>query len=107
MDEKGLARLQAAALEHVGPDGEIGLGDGPGLDHGQAGGDRERVDLVDHRVIRIAAAGHQGHDGVADGKSRRVLGPRRRLAGDLETRGCPARRAAADSGPAAAPRPAG
>ena len=107
MDQQGLARLQAAALEHVGPDREIGLGDGPGLDHGEAGGDRQRVDLVHHRVFRIAAAGHQRHDGVADGKSCASWPDGDDLAGDLETRECPGRPAAADSGPPAAARRGG
>ena len=40
--------LQAPALEHVVPDREIGLGEGRRLDHVEAGGDGQRVDLVNH-----------------------------------------------------------
>jgi hypothetical protein len=68
MDEDRLAGDEPAAVEHVGPDGEIGLGKSRSLDHRHADGDRQGVVLRDHRVIRIAAARHQRHHGVAHGE---------------------------------------
>ena len=38
MDQDGVAGLASAALEQVGPDGEVGFGDGGRLDHAQAVG---------------------------------------------------------------------
>ena len=52
-------RLQAAAIEHVGPDGEEGLRDRRRLDVGQARRDRQRVDFVRDAIFGIAAAGNQ------------------------------------------------
>ena len=107
MDEQGLARLQAAALEHVGPDGEVGFRDRAGLDHGQAGGTGSALLSWTTRIIRIAAARHEGHDRVARQVARGARARGHDLAGDLEPEDVRTRRAAADSRPAAGERPAG
>jgi len=56
VEQQGLARLQPAALEDVGEDGEGGLGQGGGLHEVEAVGNRKGVAGVDHGVLRISAA---------------------------------------------------
>ena len=53
--EAVVQRRQRADLEHIGKDGEDGLGQGGGLLKGQAGGDGQRVPRVDHGFITEAA----------------------------------------------------
>ncbi|MNI36886.1 hypothetical protein D3C73_909530 [compost metagenome] len=84
MDQQGLARLQAAALEDVGEDGEGGLGQGGGLDEVEAVGNRQGVAGVDQGVFRVAAAAQQGADPVADGPAADAFADRLDLAGDLQ-----------------------
>jgi hypothetical protein len=75
VDEQRLARLQAAAVEDVRPDGEAGFGQARGLDVAEPG--RARQALADGRdaVLGIAAAGDQRAGARADreaGRGERV-----------------------------------
>ena len=100
--------LQPAALEHIGPDGEEGFGQGRRLDHRQARRAGQALRRRGRAVFGIAAAGHQGADLVADFAPAGHAGADRDdRARDLQARACRWRPAAADSRPAAAARPAG
>jgi hypothetical protein len=63
---QGLARLQAAAVEHVAPHGEEGLGQRGRLDVAQALGHRQALAHRRHAQLGITATGHQRADAVAD-----------------------------------------
>ena len=88
LDQQRLARLQAAAVEHVDPDGEEGLRQAGRLDVAQALGHRQA--LADRRdaQLGIAAAGDQRADAVADLEARRApcasASPATIVAGDFE-----------------------
>ncbi len=84
MHEQRLAGLEAAAVEDIGPDGEEGFGDRGRLDHREAGGNRQRVAVVRHAILRIAAAGHESEDRVANREARRIRAERDDLARDFE-----------------------
>ena len=84
MDQEALARLQAPAIEHIGPDreerlgerrrphGVVALGKGQTLRHRRAA------------ILGIAPAGHQRAHGIADLPAGNALAKRNDLAGDLE-----------------------
>jgi len=84
MDQEALARLQATAIEHIGPHGEERLGERRrphgvvALGKGQALRHRRTA------ILGIAAAGHQGADRVADLPARDAIPERDDLAGDLQ-----------------------
>ena len=86
MHEQGLARLEAAALEHVVPDREEGFRDRGGFRRRQDGRDRQRMSFDRDAVFRIAAADHQGRHLIAGLPTRRALAAGRDRAGDLEAR---------------------
>ena len=84
MHQQRLAGFQAAALDHIVPDGEGGLRDGRGLDHRQCA-DRQRVAFMRQAVFGVAAAADQRHDAVAGLPARHIRPDRHDFAGDLET----------------------
>ena len=94
VDQKRLACLQPAALEHVGPHGEKRLGHRTRLDERETVGQRQRVRLMHRAEFRVAAARHQAADAVAEPKARRTLAQPDHRAGDLEAGnvGCARRR---------------
>ena len=101
MHEQRLARLQAAALEDVGPDGEEGLGERRRLDHGEAGRDGQGVGLVRPRSIRHSRRRARARRRASPSLKRVApCAARHDLAGDLQAGDVRTRRAAADSGPA-------
>jgi hypothetical protein len=59
MHQQRLAGFEAAAVEDIGPDGEIGLWNGRRLDRRETGRDRQRVAFVDDAIVGVAAAGDQ------------------------------------------------
>jgi hypothetical protein len=94
MDQKSLSRAQPAAVEDIGPDGEEGLGQGPGLDHIHPLGDRQALRRRGSAEFGIAAAGNQSGHRVAHPPARYPLAKRRDPASDLQPRdvGSPRRR---------------
>ena len=82
---EALALLQSAALEDIGPDGEIGLGDGAGFLQRQPGGNRQGIVLMDHGVLGVAAAGDERADLVADLVARDAFAEGDDPAGDLQS----------------------
>ena len=75
--------FKPAALEHIVPDGEEGLGQRGGLDHaGRAGPAGARSPA--RAVFGIAAAAHERADPVAELEARHAGAERYDLAGDLE-----------------------
>ena len=108
MDEEDLARLQPAALEHIGPDGEEGLRQRRRLDQvEQPFGTGRHCGAGATAVLGIAAAGDQRADLVALAPARVPARQRGDRPGDIEAGRCRARPAAADSCPGAAARRAG
>ena len=77
-------RFSCAALEHVVPDGEDGLGQSGGFDHGKALRHRKRGCLGRHGEAGIAAAIDQRADVIAKLEPRRAGPKRRNNAGDFE-----------------------
>ena len=65
MNQKRLAGLERAALEHVVPNRHQRLRDGASLQHRQSGRYRHRLRILCDAILRVAAAGHQRHDLVA------------------------------------------
>ena len=84
MHEQRLARLQRAALEDVGPDGEEGFRDRRGFDRRKAGGNRQGVAFVGEAIFGVAAAGNERRDPRAERVTRRARPERGHLAGDLQ-----------------------
>ena len=84
MHQHGFAGLQPARLEHIGPDGEDGFGQGGGLGEVEPIWNRQHVTGVDHGVFRIAAAAQQGADPVAQAPARDAVAQRVDLARDFK-----------------------
>ena len=57
--------MQAAPVEDIGPDGEIGLGQGGGLRHAHPLGDAQRVVCGGGDIFGVSASGQQGANLVA------------------------------------------
>ena len=85
VDEDRLARLQLAALEHVGPDGEERLGDARRLDRREALRDRQALLVRNGGACRVAAAREERADRIADRPAAHVRAERGDDAGDFET----------------------
>src|SRR4026209_137265 len=66
VDEDRLARLQFAALEDVGPDGEERLGDARRLDRLEALRDRQALLVWNGGTGRVAATREERADPIAD-----------------------------------------
>jgi len=66
VDKEAFARLQPAAHDHVGPDGEAGFGQAGGFFHRHPVGDGQGVGFGGADIFGIAAAGEEGADLVAD-----------------------------------------
>ncbi len=62
MHEQGLAGLQAAAFEDIGPNREESLRDRRRLDGGHAGGNRQGIGFVNAAEFGVAAARDKGAD---------------------------------------------
>ena len=84
MDQCGFSRREPAALEHVVPDGEEGLGNCRGLDRRKPGRDGQRVAFMRDAIFAIAAANDQRHHLVAIFPARHFRSARDDVAGDLE-----------------------
>jgi hypothetical protein len=86
VNQKALAGFQAAALKHIVPDREEGLGNRCSLDESKAIGCGQRIGLVNHTEFGISAARHQRTNLVAEFEPVRRLAHRNNLAGNLKTR---------------------
>ncbi len=86
MDQKRLARLQGAAVEHVAPHGEDGLRQNGGLRHGEPLRNGQSGGFVRRAILRIAAAGDEGAHFVPHLVARGVGAQGHHRAGDLQTR---------------------
>ena len=86
MDEKRVACAKAAALEHVGPDGEKCFWDRTGGRHLHARGHRQALRVGRHAIFRIAAAGNQCTDAIAVPPACHTGAAGRHDAGHFESR---------------------
>ena len=85
MHQEALAAFEAAALDHVVPDGEEGLRDRRRFHHRQSA-HRQRVAFMREAIFGVAAADYQRHHAIA-GFPALDAGPERHdLAGDFEAR---------------------
>lgn len=67
-----VARRQRAVVDQIGPAGEQRLGQGPGLGHRQARGDRQALNRRNRGVLGVSAAGEQGADAVTNAPAANV-----------------------------------
>ena len=86
MHEEGFAFLEAAALEHVVPNGEEGLGQRGSFRIGEASRHGQDVTGGNTHIFGIAAAGRKRADLVADAPARFAVAEGRDFARDLEAR---------------------
>ena len=86
MNQQRLAGAQAAALEGVVPDREIGLRNRGGFDGGEARRQRKRVAFVRGAIFRIAAADHERHHRVAELPLLHAFAERHDRSGNFEPR---------------------
>jgi hypothetical protein len=84
VNQQGLAGRQSARLEHIGEDGEDGLGQDRRLDIVQLVWDRQHMAGVDGDPLGIAPAAQQGAHPVADGPARHPFAYGFDLARDLK-----------------------
>src|SRR5258708_36320328 len=84
MNKEGFARLQTAALKNVVPDRHECFGNGCGSNHAYSGRNEERVGFLRGAILRVAAAGYERHDFVADLEPSHILADRDDFAGNLE-----------------------
>jgi hypothetical protein len=71
MDEEALAAPGGRRAEHVGPDGEEGLGQGRGLAQDRPSGTGQAVGGGGQRLLGVAAAGEERADLGRRGQPRR------------------------------------
>jgi hypothetical protein len=86
VDQDRLAGLEPAALEHVGPDGKVGLRQAGRLDHRQPLWHRQALRRRRCAVLRVAAARDQRADRIARFPALHVGRRGDDLAGDLQPR---------------------
>ena len=86
MHEEPFTRLQLAAVEDIAPDREKGFWQRGCFDIGEPAGNGKREQFMRYGVLRIAAAGQQGGDAIADGMARDACSQRLDRARDLEAR---------------------
>src|SRR5260370_12481359 len=89
MNKEGFARLQTAALKNVVPDRHECFGNGCGSNHAYSGRNEERVSFLRGAILRVAAAGYERHDFVADLEPSHILADRDDFAGNLEAENIP------------------
>ena len=85
MNEQRFARLQAATLKHIVPDGEEGFGNGGRLIQRQTFGNRQCVGMMRHAVFTVTTTRHQCHDPAADDAGIDSLASGNDLAGNFQS----------------------
>ena len=85
MDETCLARSKAAALEHVGPDGEKCFRDRAGSCQLHAGGHGQALRFGGHTIFRVTAADDQRADAIPVPPAFHTVAAGRHDAGHFES----------------------
>ncbi len=84
MHEEALAGREPSALDDVRIDREEGLRQAAGIDERDRLRTRQTMGRLGHRILRIAAADHQGADLIAERQTRDVAPDRDHTTGDFE-----------------------